>query len=288
LHTLPLALGSIILGNALAYHDDYFHWEIFLLAVLTAVFLQVLSNVANDFGDSLHGADSAERSGPARAVQSGDISPKAMKNAIIVFSILSLVSGLLLLYFSANVIGWAAIAVMLGVGVIAIIAAITYTASSRPYGYRGLGDISVLLFFGLVGVGGAYFLQAGNIRLLIILPALAYGLLSAGVLNVNNIRDIESDEKAGKRSIPVIMGRRKAKIYHYFLLAFAAILTLLFAISVYNTLWQYLFLLVLIPFLFHSLQLKKANTPEEINPLLKQLAIFSFLYAVAMSVSVVV
>ena len=145
--TLPLALASIFLGSFLAAYNERFTWEVLLLASLTTIFLQVLSNLANDYGDSIHGADSAEREGPSRSVQAGHISASAMRRAMILFGILSFVSGVWLLWIALE-FRWQELPFFLGLGILAIIAAITYTSGSRPYGYAGLGDISVFLFFG--------------------------------------------------------------------------------------------------------------------------------------------
>ncbi len=195
LRTLPLALASIGMGSFLAAAHERFSWAIFGLTALTTIFLQVLSNLANDYGDTINGADSAEREGPQRAVQAGIISAKAMFRGVVLFAVLSLVSGLSLLYISVTSmqVFW----LFLGLGILAIIAAYTYTAGSNPYGYAGLGDISVLLFFGWLAVIGTYFLHTQFFQWDIVLPATTLGLFSVGVLNINNIRDIESDKKAG-------------------------------------------------------------------------------------------
>ena len=216
LRTLPLALASIFAGSFLAAWQGSFRWEILLLASLTTIFLQILSNLSNDYGDTIHGADSAERQGPVRAVQSGLISLPEMKRAMYIFGILSLVSGLLLLYIAVQ--DWRLFALFLGLGIAAIWAAITYTSGSNPYGYAGLGDISVFVFFGLLGVLGTFFLHTLSFEPITILIGISLGLFSTAVLNINNIRDIESDQKAGKRSIPVRIGRKAAVQYNWALL----------------------------------------------------------------------
>jgi 1,4-dihydroxy-2-naphthoate polyprenyltransferase len=213
LRTLPLALSSILMGSILAAYGNNFRWPVFILAALTTIFLQVLSNLSNDYGDSIHGADSEERKGPVRAVQSGMISLSEMKTAMILLTGFSLLSGLTLLYFSFQ--DWQLFALFLGFGIMAIWAAITYTSGDKPYGYVGLGDISVFLFFGLLGVVGTYFLHSLDITLTVFWPAISLGCFSTAVLNINNIRDIESDKKAGKKSIPVRIGRKKAIHYNW-------------------------------------------------------------------------
>ena len=171
LRTLPLALSCIAMGGFLAASADAFRWDIFLLCILTTIFLQILSNLANDYGDSIHGADSNDRKGPARAVQSGAISSGQMKTAVIIFILLCLASGITLLIVS---FGWnlKAIAFFFGLGLLSIIAAIAYTVGKKPYGYIGLGDFSVLIFFGLVGVMGSYYLFTKQLSWHQMLPAL--------------------------------------------------------------------------------------------------------------------
>lgn len=246
------------------------------LSLLTAIFLQILSNLANDYGDFMHGADNADRQGPQRAVQTGLISPAAMKAAILVLALLSLVSGVILLWISASRIGWMSAGIMLALGIAAIIAAVTYTAGDKPYGYAGLGDISVFLFFGMLAVPGSIFLQKGSLSAVDFLPAAAYGLLSTAVLNVNNMRDIETDRIAGKHTIPVRIGRDAAKSYHFLLVGGAC-----FALIVYSVLmaehwvnWSYLPVFLL--FGIHILGIMKTNRPAEFNPYLKQLALITF------------
>src|SRR5690606_22373240 len=196
--------------------NGLFRWEVFLLATITTTLLQILSNLANDYGDSVHGADNKERKGPIRAVQSGIISAVDMKKAIGLLAILSFFSGIFLLYISIpSLILFISFVVL---GILAIIAAITYTSGSNPYGYLGLGDISVFLFFGLVGVLGTYFLHTQQFSSKLIFPAISLGLFSTSVLNINNIRDIEADSKAGKKSIPVRIGRTAAARYNWLLI----------------------------------------------------------------------
>lgn len=228
LRTLPLALASIFAGSFLAAWKDSFRWEILLLASLTTIFLQILSNLSNDYGDTVHGADSADRQGPVRAVQSGLISLAEMKRAMYIFGFLSLVSGLLLLYLALQ--DWKLFAIFLGLGLAAIWASISYTSGKNPYGYAGLGDISVFTFFGLLGVLGTYYLHTLKFESITLLIGISVGLFSTAVLNINNIRDIESDKKAGKRSIPVRIGRKAAVRYNWALLAGGYLCLIAFAI----------------------------------------------------------
>ena len=188
LRTIPLAISSILMGSFLSAADGLFRWEVLLFASMTAIFLQVLSNLANDYGDSIHGADSADREGPSRSVQTGAISASTMKSAIAVFAVLSLCSGIALIFLSdlSTKESW----LFFGLGLAAIAAAYYYTNGSRPYGYSGLGDISVFLFFGMLGVLGTYYLHTGSFGGILILPAMTVALFSVAVLNVNNIRDM--------------------------------------------------------------------------------------------------
>lgn len=263
------------MGGFLALRADAFRWDIFLLCVLTTIFLQILSNLANDYGDSVHGADSADRKGPSRAVQSGVITAQQMRRAIIVFSSLSLAAGVILLFVSFG-FNWKAILFFLALGLLSIGAAVTYTVGRKPYGYLGLGDLSVLVFFGLVGVLGSYYLFTKFLSWAEVLPAISMGLLSVAVLNVNNIRDIDSDRKAGKFSIPVRVGRRNAVRYHWSILLLAVLLLILYTIQSYNSPWQFLFMLAT-PLLIANGRAVATRPSEGLDPYLRQMALSSLL-----------
>ncbi len=283
LRTLPLALASIGMGTFLAASSGNFRGDLFALCALTTICLQILSNLANDYGDSVHGADSAERSGPQRTVQSGAISKRAMRNAMIIFTILSLASGIGLLY---SAFGWSSIAflVFIGIGVLAIIAAITYTAGYRPYGYAGLGDISVLIFFGLVAVLGSAYLYEQEFNYQYLLPAITTGLFSVAVLNVNNIRDIESDKLAGKYSIPVRLGRERAVVYHWMILATGYLASVVYVVMNYTSPVQFAILLV-IPLLAKNGKAVKAyKEADQLDPFLKQMALTTLLFVILFGV----
>ena len=209
--TLPLALATILTGSALAYRAGHFHWGITILCLLTTLFLQVLSNFANDYGDHQKGSDTAERIGPLRGIQQGAISAAQLKKGLYVMIALSFLCGALLIGIAyQNVSDLIAFSLL---GVLAIVAAITYTVGNKPYGYLGLGDISVLIFFGLLGIGGTYYLQVHDFSAVILLPAIASGLLATAVLNINNLRDIEQDRKAGKNTLAVRLGPHNGRIY---------------------------------------------------------------------------
>ena len=264
------------MGAFLAVNAGAFRWDIFLLCVLTTVFLQILSNLANDYGDSIHGADNVSRRGPSRTVQSGAITAQQMRRMIVLFSAMSLVTGMILLFVAFG-FDWNAILFFLALGLLSIGAAITYTMGRKPYGYLGLGDLSVLIFFGFVGVMGSYYLFTKTISWKEALPAMSVGLLSVAVLNVNNIRDIESDRLAGKHSIPVRLGRRKAIAYHWALLVLIPLFALLYTLPDFHTPWQLLFLLAT-PLLVRNGIAITRKPSEELDPLLKQMALSALVF----------
>ncbi len=282
--TLPLALASIGMGSFLAASLQAFQWRIFVLCALTTIFLQVLSNLANDYGDSIHGADNIDRVGPKRTVQSGQITSQQMLVAVIIFSILALFSGVWLLYEALKDASRQTILLFFGLGISAIAAAITYTAGKKPYGYAGLGDISVLLFFGLLGVLGTFYLHTQSFSWSFILPALSCGLFSTAVLNINNIRDIESDRKAGKFSIPVRLGRAKAVQYHHLLLVTGFVLALLYVTINYRSPWQFLFVFI-VPLLLKNAQaVSRYPSAAELDPYLKQMALTTLLFVLTFGI----
>lgn len=266
--TLPLSLSSILMGSFLAASVGQFNWLIFAFCCLTTIALQVLSNFANDYGDTQNGADLAGRVGPQRAVQSGAITPKQMLNGIIVLAIVCLIFGISLLYFAFKDASTDEFLGFLGLGLLCMLAAYTYTAGKKPYGYAGLGDISVLIFFGLVGVLGSNYLYTKTFDWLNLLPALSCGFFATGVLNINNIRDIESDTRAGKKTIPARLGRETAIRYHWFLLIAGMASILLFSMLKE----QYIILYVLCFPLFFINGIKVSKLPNP-DPMLKQMSL---------------
>ena len=286
LRTLPLALSSAILGSFLAYADGKFVLPVFILTLLTTLFLQILSNLANDFGDSMHGTDNKNRLGPERTVQSGKISKKEMKFLIAVFVVLSLLSGILLIYFGLrNSKSWLIVLFFL-LGVASIAAAIKYTIGKNPYGYSGFGDLFVFIFFGLVGVCGTYFLHTNQFQLVLLLPAASIGLLSAGVLNLNNMRDIENDAASGKKTLVVRMGSEKAKLYHTLLILLSLVLSVIFIIQTWKSVYQLMFLLSVFPLAFHLAQVYINHIPQKLNKQLKILALTTFFFAITFSLGI--
>lgn len=282
--TLPLAIASILMGTSLAAAHGSFNWLVAALCFITACLLQILSNLANDYGDSRHGADSASRLGPPRAVQSGLVTADQMLRAMALVAVLAMVSGLLLLWvaFLGAEISSALVFVVLGGA--AVGAAITYTAGKLPYGYAGLGDLAVLVFFGWVGVLGSYYVQAIALAPLLILPATSCGFLAVAVLNVNNIRDLNSDRLAGKRSVPVRLGLEKARVYHWLLLTLPVILAVAYVLLSQGGLWEYLFLLTVPLLIRNGLAIGRTDDLPTLNPWLKQMSLTALLFAVLFSV----
>lgn len=258
LRTLPLSLSGIFLGTLLAKADGFFHTLPFVFAVATTLCLQILSNLANELGDLQKGTDNAERLGPIRSIQSGALTLTEFKRTIIVFVLLSVISGSVLVYTAFDSLFSRDGIIMLLLGGAAIIAAIKYTVGKNAYGYHGLGDLFVFLFFGLLSVMGAYFLMAHQINALLLLPASAIGLLSTGVLNLNNMRDVDNDRACGKRTIPVLIGVHKAKIYHFILIIGAFVCMSSYVFLHEHTPSDFLFLLTLPLFIFHLLKDRKS------------------------------
>ena len=289
LRTLPLSVSGIILGSFYAMSQSLFNWKIVIFALTTTLGLQILSNFANDYGDGIKGTDNEDRVGPKRAIQSGVISPAEMRKAIIITSILTLISAILLIYnsFKDNNLGYSLF--FLALGILAIASAIRYTVGNTAYGYRGYGDLFVFIFFGMVSTMGIYFMFAKTLEngYLLLLPATAIGFLSVGVLNLNNMRDELSDKKVGKNTIVVKIGGAKAKLYHYFLVVSAMVLVLLFAVLNDFHFDQYLFVLVYILLIKHLIVVYKNEDPRALDPELKKLAISTFLLSLLLSLCLI-
>ncbi|KAB2814747.1 1,4-dihydroxy-2-naphthoate octaprenyltransferase [Phaeocystidibacter luteus] len=278
LRTLPLAFSCILLGNFIAISQGAFTYEILILSLLTTLFYQVLSNYANDYGDGVKGTD-ADRQGERRAVAAGEITPEQMRNAVVLFAILAWISGALLSYLGTESLpSWIFYAfLILNTG--AVISAIRYTVGGTAYGYKGYGDVYVLIFFGWVGVVGSHFLQTQELNLLVFLPATSVGFLAMGVLNLNNMRDLESDVTHGKMTVPVKIGRAKAKTYHSVLLIGAVVSMALYIWLGTQGGWAWL-AMATSPIIFIQLRkARKAETPREFDPLLKPLALSTLLFA---------
>ena len=286
--TLPLACASILLGSGLAASADAFNMAVLLLALLTAIALQVLSNLANDYGDAASGADDEQRIGPARAVASGLLSPPAMRRGMLVTAGIAALSGLALLIIAFGN-QWGQIATFLLLGAAALLAAVTYTVGlgGTPYGYRGFGDIAVFVFFGLLGVLGTYYLYTQQLSWLPLLPAAACGLLATAVLNVNNVRDIESDARNGKITLAVRLGRANAVNYLWALLGLALLLTLIYLVALPVPLVGWSCLLVAKPLIDAAKTLSHTRDGEILTGMLKKTAISTLLYSVLLSIGLV-
>ena len=296
LRTLPLSVSGIIVGSmyALANPTDdvltpteVFNWNLFAFAILTTLGLQILSNFANDYGDGIKGTDNEDRVGPKRTIQSGVITPQAMKSAIILTSGLTLFSAIYLIYlaFGAQNLGYSIFYLILGIAAIA--SAIRYTVGNSAYGYRGFGDVFVFVFFGLVSTLGVNFLYSKQLDAILILPATAIGFLSVAVLNLNNMRDEASDRKSGKNTLVVKMGIENAKKYHYFLIVGAMVLVLIFALLSHFHFDQYLFLIAYLPLVKHLITVRKNQNNKLLDPELKKVALSTFALSVLLALCMI-
>lgn len=295
--TLPLSVSGILVGSFYAMSQGIFNWKIVILALSTTLGLQILSNFANDYGDGVKGTDNEDRIGPKRAIQSGLITPGAMRYAIFITAFLTLVSAMLLIYVSFKGKYFLYSIIFFVLGILAIASAIRYTVGKNPYVYRGLGDVFVFTFFGLVSTFGVYFMFSKQIDWLLFLPATAIGLLSVGVLNLNNMRDEESDRKSGKNTIVVKNGGAWAKKYHYFLIISAMVLMLAFAL-IFDFSYRdpnpgrfnfdlYFFLIAYFPIIAHLKRVAKNKEHKLLDPELKKLALSTFLLSVLLSLSLI-
>ncbi len=284
LRTLPLSVSGIILASCLAEYNGCFEWKIGILAILTTLSLQILSNLANDYGDGVKGTDNEDRIGPERAIQSGKITPDDMFNAIKINVLISIGLAFLLIFTAFGVKHFLLTLLFFMLGIASVVGAIKYTVGNNPYGYRGLGDVFVLVFFGLVSVIGCYVLYAKTIDHVVFLPAFTIGLLSTGVLNLNNMRDIASDEKSNKITLAVKMGSKNAKSYHQTLIGLAIVLSALFGILYYTSPYNLIFVIAYIPLFIHIKKVRNNTDPKLLDPELKKLALTTVLLALLMGI----
>lgn len=287
LRTLPLSISGILVGSFIAYKNGFWDNGIFALAILTTLFLQILSNLANDLGDSQKGADNESRVGPKRAVQSGVISAKEMQVGVVIFAILAAVTAIPLIFIGTSGMPVEVLWIYIGLGIACIIAAITYTVGRKAYGYNGLGDLMVLIFFGFVSVLGVYSLFSKTFDILVFLPALTIGALSVAVLNLNNMRDQVNDAAVGKITLVVQMGTKNAKVYHGILLL-VSFLSLTSYILINEI---YISLLALLPYfilLKHYLLVRKNKDPKDLDPELKKVALATFFIALLFSITLMI
>jgi 1,4-dihydroxy-2-naphthoate octaprenyltransferase len=283
LRTLPLSLSGIILGSFIALHDGFWSTGIFIFSLLTTLFFQILSNLSNDLGDHLKGTDNENRVGPMRSTQSGAISAKQMTNAVKVFVVLSFLSAGILIYLSSAILSTQAIWIYIFLGIASVLAALLYTLGKKAYGYNGLGDIFVFVFFGLVSVLGVYGLYSSSFSWMNVPAACGIGLLSAAVLNLNNLRDHENDKVAGKRTVVVKMGFAKGKNYHFGLIIAAAACFSYFVILHTGT-FTAIALVFFVPLILHLKRVKENENARDLDPELKKVALSTFFIAVALSV----
>lgn len=287
LRTLPLALSNAVMGSLLALSEDGFRWSIFALTVVTITLLQILSNLANDYGDAVSGKDTDERVGPLRVTASGLVTKEEIKRMIIVFVILSCISGTVLIFTGLNNLPWKELAIFFGLGLAAIAAAIKYTIGKNPYGYKGLADIFVFIFFGLIGVMGTYYLHTHWFDLFILAPASVIGLFSVGVLNINNLRDIETDAKSGKKTLAVRFGPKFARFYHLALISIGLIISVVYSIIKFYSGWQFLFLVTVPFFAMNIWVVFKSQKAEDLNNELRNLALTTFLFSLAFGLGLI-
>ena len=287
LRTLPLSLSGIILGSGIAKFKGFWDWNIFVLAMITTILFQIVSNLANDLGDSMKGTDNEHRVGPIRSVQSGLISQKEMSIAVAVTSVLSFIAAGALIFFGTKGLPDSILWFYVGLAIACILAAITYTVGKRAYGYNGLGDIMVFLFFGCVSVMGIYPLFAKSIDLILLLPASCIGLLSAAVLNLNNMRDRVNDAKSNKRTLVVLMGPNLAKLYHVILILGALVCQIVYLLETKHE-PALIGLLPGIVLIIHVRKVMRTTDPRNFDPELKKVALSTFGIAVLSAVGLLV
>lgn len=298
LRTLPLSVSGIIVGAFLGLNDSLFKitseqlniavsigknnilgTSIFWLAIITTIGFQVLSNFANDYGDGIKGTDE-NRSGEARMVSSGAITPAQMKRAMIITAVFTILVALLLIYTAFGKDNFIYSVLFFILGIASIVAAIKYTVGKSAYGYSGFGDVFVFVFFGLLAVVGTYFLYTKQLEFTVFLPAFTVGLLSTAVLNLNNMRDRENDAKSGKNTLVVKIGSEFAKYYHYYLIGASFLFALLYTVIHYKTPYQFLFIIAYIPLVKHLFFVMKNKEEALLDGELKKVALSTFLFAI--------
>ena len=284
LRTLPLSISGIVAGNALGVQDSNFSWLLFFLMLLTAIAFQIVSNFANDYGDGVKGTDNANRVGPQRVFQSGLLTRKTLKKGIVYTAVVSIFLAITLIYTAFGKDSWLYFTVFFGLAIGSVWAAISYTVGEKAYGYRGLGDLFVFIFFGMISVVGSSFLQLKVISTPSILLSLVLGLLSVAVLNLNNMRDRESDAAVGKRTFAVLLGAQGAKYYHYTLILGACGILGFFFIQ-QTTAFYWLTLIGLITLLFHLAVVIQNKDPKRLDPELKKVALSTFVLSILIFIS---
>ena len=282
IETLPLSISGIIVGSFYAFYNYSFDKIIFVLSIITAISFQILSNFANDYGDGILGTDN-DRIGPKRVIATGKLTLQELKKGIIVNVFISITFSYSLIKYSFKN-DYLFIVIFLFLSIFSILAAIKYTMGKSPYGYYGFGDIFVFIFFGLLSVFGSYFLQTNSIDYEVFILGSIIGFLCVGVLNLNNIRDIENDSKMNKKTIPTRIGFKNSKIYHYTLMLIPILMTFLWSANFEISIRYFFIIAAIFPIVFHIYKVRLAISPEKFKPLLKQLAISTFIYSILISI----
>lgn len=267
--TVLLSFSGVLMGSFLALKEKICYPSVLIFAAITAIMLQILSNLANDYGDYTKGIDNKQRIGPKREMQSGNITKREMLIGIGIVGIVCMISGCILLFFSfIKSSSWNELAVFAALGIAAILAALFYTLGKHPYGYQGLGDLFCFIFFGWIAVAGTYYLATKKLDFSVLLPASAMGFMSNAVLNINNMRDYESDKASGKNSLVVKIGLKKAFAYHAFLIVGGFVCLSAFLIIRHCAFYAHLFWL-LFPLFAKDLKTIKNNLEtHQFDPLL--------------------
>ncbi len=285
LRTLPLSISGILVGMSLASVQlEYLgnsngFWIVFCLAILTTVLFQILSNLSNDYADFDKGTDNDKRVGPKRAVQSGEITSLQMKKASYLVVVIAFCSACSLVFLAKPYLTIQAQLVFIVLAILSILAAITYTVGKRAYGYRGLGDVMVFLFFGVLSVVGSYCLFGFPVEMVVLFFACAIGFWSTAVLNLNNLRDAENDQIVGKKTIVVQLGYKRALFYHFSLILLGYLFWFLALYILVDWSGFYAFFLCMIPsvFLFgHLRRVFRCEKPEALNKELGKVALITF------------
>ena len=279
LRTLPLSVSGILIGNSLCFQHTEFSGTLFVLMLFTAISFQIISNFANDYGDGVKGTDNENRLGPKRVLQQGLLSREILKKGIVIISLISLLLAFVLIFLAFGFNSWYYILIFIGLSFASVWAAIFYTVGNKAYGYYGFGDLFVFLFFGGVSVLGAYFVQLKTFSYPAILLSLMVGFLSVGVLNLNNMRDIDNDAFVGKRTLVVIMGAAIAKKYHLFLLI-VSVSILVYVFSSVSIRFFWIPYLAIIPLMVHFISVLKNSEPKFFDPELKKLSLSIFFLSI--------
>ncbi len=285
LRTLPLSISGIVTASAAAMKAGSYTVSIFILALATTLGFQILSNFANDYGDGIKGTDNEDRVGPARAMQSGLLTAKELKYGMIITAAITLLIASMLIFVAFGNENFILSVVFFNLGIAALIAAVTYTVGKKAYGYRALGDVFVFIFFGIVGVAGCYFLYEQSLSNYILLPAITIGLLSASVLNLNNMRDRLADAKVNKNTLAVVLGGKAVKLYHALLISIAFLSALIYFFLKAEDHLDYLPLIAFIPLFLNVVKVFKNESPALLDPELKKVALSTFLFSVLFFVS---